>query len=191
MEAEAADITLQNITLVKLYQYMSDESLALEDGLSEIQWQTIKKQWEEENPNESEEFSLYREIAGRTIKINCLEHLAYRMEIDPDVPEDLLAEIQMHGANLEDVKREIRGLKKDIEIRENMLEKLTEAKKNLEGTPEHLAEFNVNKVYEAIASLEIPGFTIEDYDKLKYSKYKAMTAVVAKNVGKNNRKGVN
>lgn len=178
------ETTLANITLVALYECLSDEGKIAKHGISPEDWAKIKADYEEDNPNESQEFDLYRDITFRTIRINLLEHLAFRMKIDPEVHEELLEEIGMPGANLEQVEREIRGLKKDIDLRGGLLKKI-------QPKLDKGVDFDVRKIHNAIASLEMNGFTIEDYDKLKYSKYKAMVTVVEKaqeNVGKANRK---
>ena len=175
-------ITYENIPFKAFYHCLYDESLIENYGIDPEQWGEIKRKWQQANPVESEEFEQAKQIFAKTATVNKLKACLARYTIWPNDCEELFKEVGVPWSD--DV---VAYLEKQIAKETKLIEILT-AKLKKETKDIVRPEFSMDKLNEAIASLEPHGFNIPDYNTLTLSKYEAITKIIERNGRRQNNR---
>lgn len=177
---------------VLFFRVMQDESLLEKHGISQEDWTEIKKSWINNHEDlEGDSFfgSKKDEFKSRA-RYNKLIFLKERSMISQEGLEDLYKKIRLkfHPKRADREKyldQQIQKSKKAQEIYDGLKTKLgAEKLKELEQESE---AFGVLQAYECLASLELAGASIPDYEAFTLGKYDAITAAIKKKNEKNGK----
>ncbi len=158
--------TINTIKFVDLYLCLFDPSNIEKCGITLEEWEEIRREWEDQNPVQSQELEIQKAVFADTVTLQKLEYLKLRLEINPN-RELVFKDADMRMMTDEEIDKQMAKLNGRIEIHRAQLKKL--APEDIE-TPKADLSF----LYKTIASLEQYA-TIPDYNQLTYSKYKALT----------------
>lgn len=175
--------TLDSIPIKTFCILLDDGSKCESLGVSKENWQGIKKEFQEANPSKEERLLLE---AFRKVVKSSLENTGHTMllKVVLGIKEDWGPYFKKMGLKFKGNREQ------DKEYILKQIEKATNKSKihnaQLERMEKQIREaqekrgkqdFDIKKVNEAIASLEIAGSSIPDYDKLTYGKYEALGAI--------------
>lgn len=177
-------MTLDNIPLKTFCILLDDPTKCKSYGLSEEEWDSLRLEYQENNPTPEETVLL---TAFRKVVRSSCQNSGYSMILNViyGIKEDWkpyfkAMNLKFQGDRDKDEKYlrlQIQKAKTKESINAAKLDKieedLIEAAKN--RTKE---EFNIQKVNEAIASIELAGANIPDYDTLTLGKYNALGSMI-------------
>ena len=185
--------TLPIKTFVKILHDENNIHL-LGTGSDKEEWERIKGEWEERNPGKDgiRLTSAYKKVLFQSIKLN-KELLLLKLLIQGESDQKEMfkaAGIRYHEdpvKRYEHLDREISKSSQKLQIYKaqyDQVEKeIRESNQNQERNKPSISDIN-----RAIASLELSGFTIENYETLTCGKYDAMTAIQAERARKSKKK---
>lgn len=166
------------------FRLMDDEKLVSQSGISDEDWTEIKKKWvvmhEDWSKNELA-MAKKNEIRYRA-RYNKLIFLKERAALSEKGLEELFKAIKVRweptrGKRVAYLAKQIQKAKRLHEIHLARLEAVT--KQKVEEVTEE-KKFTVDDAYQCIASLELAGANIPDYEKLTLGKYDALNAAISK-----------
>lgn len=181
---------------VLFFRIMENEDLLKIHGVSEEDWEQIKKTWimNHEEGEKDPYFNSSRDELTTRSRYNKLIALRARAELSSEGLEEIYKSIKLkfHPDKLERVKyldHQIQKAKNTNNIYEKLKSQLgTEKLKDLENRAQG-EYFGVTQAYECIASLELAGASVPDYEKMTLGKYDALSASLKKKNERNGGKG--
>lgn len=168
-------MTINDITLVALYECLFSTDNLEKHGITPEEWAEIKANWEKDNPIESEEFERAKGIYSLTAQYNTakvMRYYLYRYGFDEETWR--LAFYPPVANEEEAIKYCDKHTAKFLKLIQLETDILNKYMKEKEERPKPEA-FNLQRIYDTIASVEGHGHVIENYDTLKYTKYLAIT----------------
>lgn len=187
-------MTYDNFPLVLFFRLMMKGDALVERAIrmkvlpfSKVDWRKIKIQWDLKHEDEKGEAYLEakKKVVTETIQYNKIVLLVQWLKKTKQDIRPMFEELRIPWSDDKAERtKSLNKLKNKAETRLNIykaqLDKLTEQQKEEDQED----EFTMAKLHEAIASLELHGFDIPDYNTLTLAKYDAMTAVINNKIEK-------
>ncbi|BFP39493.1 hypothetical protein FGF1_03380 [Flavobacteriaceae bacterium GF1] len=166
------------------FRAMENEEILEQHNVSQGDWEEIKKRWILKNENWSTDAyaKAQRDELAHRSKYNKLLFLKERATWSEEGLKDLFEKVRLKWDD-DRLKRD-GNLLKELNKAKKLQEIYAGQKKGLEE--QKLNEFDdregmsVENAYQCIASLELAGATIPDYEKLTLGKYDALSATLEK-----------
>lgn len=186
-------MTYDTLPIKTLCKILQDESKIEDYNITIEQWNDIKEQYNLAHPSQEDKaiLDLYSKVMGQDVNANKYIIL---LKIIKQGATDLkgffeAAKVRYTGDLEKDVaylNKQISKSKQIATIEQERLRKLTEEIKERAriSPPEPLTDKKIN---EALASMELAGFTIDNYDTITCGKYDAITQVLSKKASKNGK----
>ncbi len=194
-------IEYDDLNLIVFYKILSDEKnihlLGIENKEKAVEnWELIKEEYRKrhQSPEAKSLLSAYKKALGSYLDFEKKVSLLKFMLLAKDLSKEAFEASNMKFTG--DDKTDYDNLKKEIDKSKSKKEIFTARLNKLQGeiSSKNKNEdedcLNRQKLNECLASLELAGYTINDYNTITCGKYDAMTRVISKqNNGKrsNNR----
>lgn len=143
-------------------------------------WENVKEEYRLRHPSikERQLVSAYKKVLQESIRTNRDITLMQYLLTEPDNLKELYKELRIPYsddvvARLKFLETEIDKGKQKLEIFNAQLKQLEDEQKEEEGD----SELDIQKINEAIASLTLFGFPINDFESLTCGQYDAYTKV--------------
>lgn len=163
---------LQNEENIQLIGKSKDENEKI--------WESIKEEYRERHPSQRERrlVQSYKKVLSESIKANRDITLLRYLLTEPENLEQLYRELKIPWS--EDQKKRVEHLTLEIDKGKQKLEISNARLKLIEDEIEEAREsedIDISKLNEAIASLTLFGFPINDFEKLTCGQYDAYSKV--------------
>jgi 2',3'-cyclic-nucleotide 2'-phosphodiesterase (5'-nucleotidase family) len=166
------------------YKILSDETKLKELGIEDKVWEEIKDEWRERHPSGEgiELNSALKKVMLENIELNKRIYVLrlasnYQGDIKELYKVAKLRFVEDPDQRYKNLIKEIEKSKSKTEIFEarfsKIQEQIKESKKKDAGRKIKLKDINAS-----IASLELHGFTIDNYEQLTCGKYDAITKII-------------
>lgn len=185
--------TIDNIPLKTFCTIIDDPKRITDYNISEENLSELIKDYSEMNP--TPEYRLLLESFKRVVKQSvALTSNVALLKIIKDIDGDWKPYFEKvnllysgdKAKDLKKINKEINKSQQKEKIYDAQLRQIED--KISESNKKKIKEdFNIQKVNEAIASLEVAGATIPDYDTLTLSKYDALGEIYKQNERRNNK----
>ncbi|MEM7485035.1 MAG: hypothetical protein AAF348_07485 [Bacteroidota bacterium] len=152
-------------------------------GCTETRWRVFKNKWESshtslESDNQLEQ---QKKVSLSFVKSQKAALLLKWMSLSEEAARPLVEELGFKWK--EDPEELVKYLTREIKKELTKYENETAILESMSNESEEVEKFDID---EAIASLELMGFNIDDYNKLTVGKYTAMSKVASKRIEKQN-----
>lgn len=181
--------TYNNFKFILFFVLIQDESKLSDYNISEENWQEVKSTWIQRHEDWSTDTkgTAHKNELKSQARYNRLLLLKERETLSDDGLKELYkkAGITFHKGKVkrqQHIDREIAKYKRLHTIFSAQLENIEESKED-----EKHERDSIEIAYEAIASLELAGATIPEYENLTLGKYEALTSMIKKKNQKNGR----
>lgn len=178
----ASAYSFETIPAKIFIRLLSRNDAVAERVVGKISWHKIKEKWllSREDDKGSQLLEARRALLLETCKFNKVRILAQWLpSIDEEKAKEVFKEIRVGWDD--DFDKRAQRLKRLLNKHSEMAKKHARKVKELEeGDGEEVKEFTIDDFNQAIASLELVGFSIEDYEKLTLAKYEAISKTVKK-----------
>ncbi len=178
----ASAYSFETIPAKLFIRLLSRNDAVAERVVGKISWHKIKEKWllSREDEKGSQLLEARRALLLETCKFNKIRILVQWLpSIDEEKAKEVFDRIRIPWDDGFDKRAQ--RLKRLLNKHSEMAKKHSRKVKELEKPEEaESKEFTIDDFNEAIASLEMIGFNIEDYEKLTLAKYEAMNRTVKK-----------
>lgn len=182
----------ETFPFLKFFRLMDDEALIEKEGVSTEDWQEIKKKWVMTHEDWSkDEMAIAKKnemrFRGRYNKLLFLKERALMRE---EGLEDLFKAVKIRWEP-DRSKRDgylLKQIQKSKKLHEIHLARLKQVEKRKVYEISEEKKFTVTDAYQCLASLELAGANIPDYEKMTLGKYDALNVAIARQNGKNREK---
>ena len=179
--------------LTLFFRLMQKGDDVAERAIGKGTWGKIKSQWESDTEDDKGEVLLEakKNLFLATIKVNKFTILVHWLKTTKKDPRPVYEEIGLkwHDDPKERAKQLDKLLSKESQKASIYKAKLDQLKESIDDDDEDEGEFSMTKLYEAIASLELHGHSIPDYNKLSIGKYIGITRVIKEKIKKEKLNG--
>lgn len=177
-------MTYETFPFLTFFRIMEDESKLKDYNVSPEDWEVIRNKWillHEDWDNDTYSKSKQRVLKHQSI-YNKLLFLKERSSLSEKGLKELFEKIGRRW--VEDSEKRNKQLEKDIAKNKKLHEIYSGEKKGIEQEKEEVSEkASLKTAMECIASLEMSGATIPDYETLTLGKYDALTHILKKKNG--------
>jgi hypothetical protein len=181
-------MTYEDFPLVLFFKLMGRPEAVAHRIVGKRPWEKIKERWELNHEDSKGEAYLdaRRKVLSQTIKLNKLRLLVEWIKKSKRDPKEVYTACRLPWN--EDPKIRAEYLDSQIAKSEQLLEiyeaqyQRIKGQQKAEESEEEESPFTLAKLHEAIASLELHGYSIPDYNQLTLGKYDAMTAVIKRKI---------
>lgn len=177
-------MTYDSFPLIQFFEILVDESKRKSFGIALEDWESIKKEWinKHENLETDTAFLAKRNELKHRSRYNMLIFLRQRATLSEHSLKELYGQLGLRWEEdrenrMQHLDKEVAKAKKLQEIFEGQSKSLEDEKKGEDK------QFRMSDLYQSIASLELNGANIPDYNDLTLGKYDALTAVIEKRNG--------
>ena len=174
------------------YKILKDEKANLhllgEGEDNEKVWERIKEQYRNRHPSPKMRslMTAFKRVLGESIKLNRDITLMKYLLMQPQGLKELYSKLKLPW-NEDEVER-IKFLNKEIDKSSQKYEifqaQLKKAESEIEEVQEEEGELDIAKLNEAIASLALVGFPINDFEKMTCGQYDAYSKVAERKARK-------
>jgi hypothetical protein len=179
------------------FKILNDESkvglLGLEGKKqNEKAWESIKAQYKEKHPSPKERrlVEAYKKVLRESIYANRDITLLMYLLTEPENLKELYGELKIQWHD--DLESRAKSLETNIDKCKQKLEifnaKLKQIEEDIEDEQEE-KDIDISKINEAIASLTLYGFPINDFEKLTCGQYDAYSKVAQKKASQAKKNG--
>ena len=180
------------------YRILKDESqISLlghpSDNENTSAWEKIKAEYREKHPSLKEKrlVEAYKKVLRESINANRDITLFRYLLTQPENIEELYQELKIEW--FEGLDERVEVLKINIDKSKQKLEifnaQLKQIEEEFEENQETEKDIDISKINEAIASLTLYGFPINDFEKLTCGQYDAYSKIAQKKAAQSKKNG--
>ena len=180
-------IEYDTFPMKKFFKILKDDSLIDKYGISKEDWETLKETWNERHPTAegSKLIEAHRKVIIEGLKLKRNINLFKALLLHKGDGKELFEVVALKY--YDDPIKRIEYLKKEVQKSEQKLKIFDAQREQIEKEvseqkEEHREEIDVNEV---IASFELHGFTINDYETFPLGIYDAYTKLITKKEQRN------
>lgn len=154
------------------------------------EWDAIKEEWVQRHPSPEQRDVLqaYKNAMTRSIELSkliaALKYMAIFTDVDPEKQKEVFKEARIRWNDdplkrLEALNKMLKKAQTEKQIHDARYEKLVkEVKEAKEQEKKIEKKMSIADINKSIASLEMAGFSIDNYETLTCGKYDAMSAIL-------------
>lgn len=180
-------IKYDSFPMMQFFKMLEDESLVSKSNISNEDWESLKDTWNERHPTAESQKLLeaHRKVILEGLKLNRNINLFKALITHKGDGRELFEVVGLKY--YEEPLKRIEYLKKEVKKSEEKLKIFESQRLKIE---KEIADEKPNErdkidVYEVIASFELHGFTIQDYEKFPLGQYDAYTKLITKKEQRN------
>lgn len=175
-------IEYNSFPMMKFFRMLEDESLVEKYKIPKEDWESLKDTWNERHPTAEGQRMLeaHRKVIIEGLKLKRNINLFQALLIHKTEGKELFEAVGLKY--YEEPLKRIEYLKKEVQKSEQKLKIFEAQRQQLEKvlSEEKSEEREKVDVYEVVASFELHGFTIQDYEKFPLGQYDAYTRLITK-----------